>query len=337
MTKEKRNKIAYVAPGLTCSGGIRIIFEHCNRLKQLGHTVYIASECGSLQQNWFPDLEVPLVPIENLPALNLDVIVATGCTTPWSINSLNISAKKFYLIQGKDLCLIDDENWRNRADATYRMSDFELITISAHLQEWLATEYNRDAVLITNGLNEKMFYPEPAIPKNKNIRVLIEGSFTAPYKGVKEAFEAVSDLDDLEIWCVTTSQDVDPPGKADKLWRLPDQNTFRQIYSSSDIFIKLSTLAGLDLPPIEAMACGCAVIINNIPGVDVYAINEHNCLLLEPGNIEAARRAIVRLRDDKELRNNLIEGGFRTIKENFGWDERIIQLEKIYFSSGIRK
>ncbi len=311
-----------------------MIFEHCDRLLERGHSVYIASECQNLSQDWFPGLRTPIVHLLDLYELEIDVIVATGCTTPWIVNKLCLPARKLYFIQGKDIFFLEHENWRRWADMTYRLLDFEPIVVSQQLRDWLKEEYGRDSTIITNGLNGQMFFPDPAIPKKDKLAVLIEGSFSAPYKGVAEAFTAAQGTG-AEIWCVTPTKDEKPPGDAARIWRLPSQSMLRKIYSSADIFVNLSKLAGFLLPPMEAMACGCAVVVNNNPGVREYAEDEVNCLLVEQGDIGAAQEAIKRLVNDPELRNKLVEGGLRTVKERFDWDQSIDRLEQIYRSSPV--
>lgn len=52
----------------------------------------------------------------------------------------------------------------------------------------------------------------------------------------------------------------------------------------SHIFISTSWWEGFGLPPLEAMACGCAVILSNSGGVNEYAQLDDNCLMFDPRN-----------------------------------------------------
>ena len=46
----------------------------------------------------------------------------------------------------------------------------------------------------------------------------------------------------------------------------------RNIYNSCDVFLSPSWAEGSQAPPMEAMACGCAVLATNVGGIPDYAI-----------------------------------------------------------------
>jgi len=87
-----------------------------------------------------------------------------------------------------------------------------------------------------------------------------------------------------------------------------------EIYSRSDIFISTSFSEGFGLPPLEAMACGCAVITSNSGGVVEYAIDNENCLIFKPGDDTKLSEQITRLILDKKLMLKLQQNGIRTAR-----------------------
>jgi glycosyltransferase involved in cell wall biosynthesis len=80
----------------------------------------------------------------------------------------------------------------------------------------------------------------------------------------------------------------------------------------SDIFVYPSLYDGFPAPPLQAMACGAALVTTAVEGVTEYGAHEHNCLLCEPGKAEAMRDQIVRLIEDRELRERLQANGPKT-------------------------
>jgi len=56
--------------------------------------------------------------------------------------------------------------------------------------------------------------------------------------------------------------------------------------NKANIFISTSWSEGFGLPALEAMSCGCSVLISNSGGVTEYAKDGKNCLLFEPRNKE---------------------------------------------------
>lgn len=107
-----------------------------------------------------------------------------------------------------------------------------------------------------------------------------------------------------------------------------NDNDISYIYQTSDIFISTSWWEGFGLPPLEAMACGCAVITSKSGGVNEYALDNVNCLMYEPKNeIELTEKLILLLNNEK-LRNDIAKEGVKTAK-NFDWNKSALQLLKI--------
>ena len=94
---------------------------------------------------------------------------------------------------------------------------------------------------------------------------------------------------------------------------------------SSDIFISTSWWEGFGLPPLEAMACGCAVICSNSGGVNEFVVTGENCLTFEPKDEDALIKAIMRLANDEALRKSLALHGVETA-EKFRWEESAKQM-----------
>ena len=91
-------------------------------------------------------------------------------------------------------------------------------------------------------------------------------------------------------------------------WKLfgilaPDQ--VANLFSQSDIFVDYSTHQAMGLAAMEAMACGCAVIVPQHGGASSYAVHEQNSLIVDTASLENVYLALQRLIDDEKLRNTL--------------------------------
>jgi glycosyltransferase involved in cell wall biosynthesis len=77
----------------------------------------------------------------------------------------------------------------------------------------------------------------------------------------------------------------------------------RALYRRARVFVYPSHYEGFGIPPLEAMACGAAVIATRTGAIPEYA--DGAALLVDPGDRDALRAAIVRLLSDGALRREL--------------------------------
>lgn len=101
-----------------------------------------------------------------------------------------------------------------------------------------------------------------------------------------------------------------------------------KVYQSADIFISTSWWEGFGLPPLEAMACGCAVITSKSGGVNEFAEEGKNCLMFEPENEHELTENLNILINDIVLRKRLAIAGVRTASA-FDWKKSANQLLNI--------
>jgi glycosyltransferase involved in cell wall biosynthesis len=85
-----------------------------------------------------------------------------------------------------------------------------------------------------------------------------------------------------------------------------------QALQESDIFVYPSLYDGFPAPPLQAMACGAALVTTAVEGVLEYAREGENCLLCPPGQAPAMREQVLRLVRDAELRQRLQSNGSQT-------------------------
>jgi len=85
-----------------------------------------------------------------------------------------------------------------------------------------------------------------------------------------------------------------------------------QILSAADVFVFPSLFESFGLPPLEAMACGTAVVCTDSGGVREYARHGFNCLLVPPGQVAPLANAILKLVNSPTLRQQLIANGLAT-------------------------
>lgn len=80
--------------------------------------------------------------------------------------------------------------------------------------------------------------------------------------------------------------------------------------NSADVFVLPTLKEGCCNAIVEAMACGLPIISSDLP-FNKDVCDNSNSILVDPNNIEDIKDAIIKLRDNKELRNKLSEGSLK--------------------------
>jgi glycosyltransferase involved in cell wall biosynthesis len=93
------------------------------------------------------------------------------------------------------------------------------------------------------------------------------------------------------------------------------------VFGNLDLFVLPSVDEGFGLVLIESMAAGVPVIAMNAGGSAEVVSDGVNGLLVDPKQgASGIARAICRMLDDDSLRQTLIEGGLRTVRQRYTWD-----------------
>ena len=109
----------------------------------------------------------------------------------------------------------------------------------------------------------------------------------------------------------------------------PSNSELRKIYNSCGIFVFPSWYEGFGMPPMEAMACKCAVVTTNVGGVPDYSIPGKTALVCEPRDIKGLTQNIIRLIENESERRKIAESGYNYIKQ-FTWNKATDELEKVF-------
>jgi len=89
----------------------------------------------------------------------------------------------------------------------------------------------------------------------------------------------------------------------------PSDDELAKLYSACDVFVLPSFLEGMPVPPLEAMACGGAVVMTDCMGNRDYSLNGENCLVVPPRDQDSLAEAIVQVLTDNALSERLRRNG----------------------------
>jgi L-malate glycosyltransferase len=342
------------------SGGTRIVFELCNRLANRGHRVHIVSTrerrrpgrvdrsigsmalrharsaAGRFRDHYLWDKRIdwtpvnPRVELTFVPRLSAahvpdaDVVIATAWWTMRYVDAYpSDKGRKYYLIQNYEI-------WDGPSplvDATWRMPARKIVIAS-----WLhqkALELGVDPEEITHvpyGMNFHRFgltaRPEARPPR---VAMLYHPD---PRKRASVGIAA------LEI-ARTERPDLSAVlfGTCKRPRGLPPWIDYRRapsdlpaLYNGSAIYLCPSSIEGWHLPAAEAMACSCALVSTDIPGVHDYARHGETARLVAVDDSRSMATEIVSLLAHPEERTRLAMAGQDEIA-GYEWDRSVDRLE----------
>jgi O-antigen biosynthesis protein len=331
-----KKSIAYIVPGLSISGGIAVILQHVNRLIDRGYGATLVNVGDPVDEiPWFHN-KARIINVRNSAVPDhFDIAVATLYNTVKFVKNLN-SDRKIYFVQSDERRFFPENIQEiSECEMSYR-ENIEFMTEAIWIQRWLKEEFGHDAYYVPNGLDDAIISKtDPLLKKGGKARVLLEGPISLPRKGMEDAYRSVKDLD-CEIWIVSGDGKPEPDWRCDQFYEQVPLYKMKEIYSSWEIFLKMSRVEGFFGPPMEAMACGCSVVVGKVTGYDEYIKNGVNALVVGQGDVAGAKKAVEKLIYDSRLREKLIRNGHSTARR-WGWNRSIDLLEKAVNRKAVTK
>lgn len=111
-----------------------------------------------------------------------------------------------------------------------------------------------------------------------------------------------------------------------------ETDDLKYLYNGAEAFIFPSICEGFGIPVLEAMACGCPLLISNI--APLREITREAALYFDPKNIEEMERVMKTIMQDKNLQNRLTQKGLARVS-NFSWGKCAEQVMDILIEKTI--
>ncbi len=104
-------------------------------------------------------------------------------------------------------------------------------------------------------------------------------------------------------------------------------DSITDVFSCAEALIFASLYEGFGIPILEAFACGVPVITSNCSSMP--EVGSDAALYVDPYSIESIAEATVKIGSDIQLREDLIERGFKR-NENFSWERTAEKTFNVY-------
>ncbi len=169
-----------------------------------------------------------------------------------------------------------------------------------------------------------------------HVRVISYGGRCVAWKGFSEMAKSIAiardRLPEYEIeWLVYGDAELPPDNAIAHYVQLGFLNPqdLCYAYNKADILLSASWYESFPLFPIEAMACGLAVITTQ-NGTEEYASHGVTAHVVEPKNVSSITDGLVKLITDHDYRSVLAENGLE-IAQQYNWSRSVDTMESILF------
>lgn len=221
-----------------------------------------------------------------------------------------------------------------------------VIVISNATKKDLIEHYklsNKLVYVVHNGVDHNKFRPLAmsqigAVKRKYSLHsyILCLASETRPYKNIDRLIEAYGNLRllDFDLVIVGSLNKLDKKQLKEKLKGLRIQDRVRflgyvpdddlpGLYCGAEVFIFPSLYEGFGLPPLEAMACGCPVVVSNTSSLPEVCGDA--AYYVDPYEIESIVEGIRAVVSDSELKRNLCHKGIERAKM-FTWEKTVREI-----------
>ena len=325
------------------AGGVRAILTYADRLARLGHEVTLVVPAGGRAAAWWRNVQG--APPEWMPGFRAriawvghwsadavpdgDAVVATA----WQSAAVAAAAParcgaKFYLIQHYESLYHGDPA---AVDATYRLP-LAKIVISTWLRDVMRERFDSDAEVLVTPVDRALFHRVPVQVTTSRPRVLMLHHEYA-WKGVADGLAAVARARRRVPTLRLVGFGVKRPRfplPYDEFHENPPQPQLAALYSGSDIYLCPSWDEGLGMPPMEAMACGAALVTYDNGGCRDYARDGETALVARRRDVDDLAGKLERLASDDALRARLAAAGRAFVTTAFDWDRAVTRLEALF-------
>ena len=209
--------------------------------------------------------------------------------------------------------------------AAYNKAD-ALISPSIYLADrYISAGFPKEKIrVIANGLDTRYFRPCRK-ERTEKLRIAYAGYF-GRHKGISTLIKAVSLTGDKNILILLAGagEEQEQYVKLSNLWGISGQLSFYgkldnrgtlKLYNDADIYC-LPSIWPENRPVsiTEAMACGLPVIASDTGGTKELVRDNETGLLFDAGDPHGLAEAIIKLRDEPELRRRMGKRGRKVIK-----------------------
>jgi glycosyltransferase involved in cell wall biosynthesis len=321
-------KVAFLVNDLQLSGGVGVVVQHARQLAHAhGFETCLVLVREQETPNWSYEAlaEIRVLSMDEARAETFDVVVATWWETTFSLFELSASRYAYFVQSLEDRFYPRDQAERLGAALTLDLP-VAFITEATWIRDTLV-QLRPDAPVhyVRNGIDKDVFPPVDAVDVRERgpLRIVVEGNPTVWFKGVKAATQCVAAMaEESHLTLVTGDREHLSTLSFDEVIGPLSHREMSDLYSRSDVVLKLSSVEGMYGPPLEGFHRGATCVTTPVTGHDEYIEHGWNALVCEWDDIAGTARQLDLLARDRRLLHFLRTNALHTARGWPSWEQQ---------------
>lgn len=294
-------KLLYLLSFPELNGGNKVVFQHAELLRRLGHEVSIAAEGARPAWAGFGGTYLDRSAVAASP-VRYDLVIATFWSTVRQALALDLGPVAHFC-QGYEGALEHLHPRLAEIEAVYR-EPLPTLVVSPHLAPFLRERFGREAKIAPPPLDPR-FAPAARPGPSGLPWIAVPGIYAAPVKGVATALAAIARLRGRGMPVRVLRFSILPLDAEERrqlepdryLCGVPPEEIAREVRSADLLLLPSREGEGFGLPLLEAMASGTPAVASAIPSIRGFATGA--AALVPPRDPDAMADAAERLLLDR--------------------------------------
>ncbi len=187
---------------------------------------------------------------------------------------------------------------------------------------------------VGNGVDCDFFSPgERKYEKPESVGMVFYSGKNATHKGMDIGFDVMKKINkrfpEIRFIVAGLKKDGYIPDFIEFINGRNSEN-MRLFYRKTDILLFPSFEDASPNPPMEAMACGCALVTTDVGGIRDFARQNESALICKPGDVDGLTESITYLIENPDIWKNIAFNGCKEIRK-FDYSNQTRILEYIFY------